>query len=243
MIQSIFQQIPEQTPLFGFLQRPSLVDFPGKISAVFFTSGCNFTCGYCHNAPLLGVKKQGLQRDVFAKAIRKFRETDWVTGVTLTGGEPTLCPDIPIIISWLKSQGLAVKLDTNGSNPTMLKELLPFVDYIAMDIKCTIPAYPEFVGFNNTDYIATSVELIKTHAANYEFRTTIIENFHSDEEMHKIGSLIDGAKRYTLQPFLPREGLPGKEYRTMKRTSPDLLSRYRDLMAPYAENVVWKGKL
>ena len=242
MDQSIFQQIPEHTSLFGFLQRPSLVDFPGKISAVFFTSGCNFTCGYCHNAPLLGVKKQGLTKEAFAKAVHKFRETDWISGVTITGGEPTLCPDIPLIISWLKSQGLAVKLDTNGSNPTMLKKLLPSVDYIAMDIKCGLSAYPAFVDYKNTDAIAASVELIKNHAANYEFRTTIIETFHSDEEMHKIGSLIQGAKRYTLQPFLPREDLPGKEYRTMKRTSPDLLSWYRDLMAPYAETINWKGK-
>jgi len=251
MNQSNFQQtplpekilLPEQTPLFGFLQKPSLVDFPGKISAVFFTSGCNFTCGYCHNAPLLGVKKQGLKKDDFVKAVRKFRETDWISGVTITGGEPTLCPDIPIIISWLKSLGLAVKLDTNGSNPAMLKELLPLVDYIAMDIKCSLPAYPNFVRYNKIDNISTSVELIKSHALDYEFRTTIIEALHTNEEMHKIGALIKGATRYTLQPFLPREDLPGIEYRTMKRTSPDLLAKYRDMMAPYVQKVVWKGKL
>ncbi len=243
MNQSIFQQIPEQTPIFGFLQKPSLVDFPGKIAAVFFTSGCNFSCGYCHNAPLLGIKKQGLNREVLAKSVRKFRETDWISGVTITGGEPTLCPDIPIIISWLKSLGLAVKLDTNGSNPAMLKELLPLVDYIAMDIKCSLPAYPDFVGYNKIDNISTSVELIKSLALDYEFRTTIIETIHSEDEMHKIGALINGANRYTLQPFLPREDLPGKEYRTMKRTLPDLLSQYQDLMAQYAQKVVWKGKL
>lgn len=240
---SLFQQIPEQTPIFGFLQRPSLVDFPGKIAGVFFTSGCNFSCGYCHNAPLLGIKKQGLNREVLAKTVRKFRETDWISGVTITGGEPTLCPDIPIIISWLKSLGLAVKLDTNGSNPAMLKELLPCVDYIAMDIKCGLSSYPSFMDFHKTDDIAASVKLIKAHAGNYEFRTTIIEKIHTEDEMHKIGSLINGAKRYTLQPFLPREDLPGKEYRTMKRTSPDLLSHYRELMTPYAEKIVWKGKL
>jgi len=243
MTHSLFQQIPEQTPIFGFLQKPSLVDFPGKIAAVFFTSGCNFSCGYCHNAPLLGIKKQGLNRDALAKAVRKFRETDWISGVTITGGEPTLCPDIPIIISWLKSLGLAVKLDTNGSNPTMLKELLPDLDYVAMDIKCSLPTYQNFVKYSKTDNISTSVELIKSHASDYEFRTTIVETVHTEEEMHTIGSLINGATRYTLQPFLPREDLPGIEYRSMKRTSPDLLAKYRDLMAPYAQKIVWKGKL
>ncbi|MBC8452486.1 MAG: anaerobic ribonucleoside-triphosphate reductase activating protein [Spirochaetes bacterium] len=243
MTQSVYQQIPEQTPLYGFLQKPSLVDFPGKIAAVFFTSGCNFTCGYCHNAQLLGTKKQGLKKDVFTKALHKFREKDWISGVTITGGEPTLCRDIPVIISWLKSLGLAVKFDTNGSNPAMLKDLLPVVDYIAMDIKCGLSSYPEFAGFHTIDTIAASVELIKTYAVNYEFRTTIIEKFHTEEEMHKIGALINGAKCYTLQPFLPREDLPGKEYRTMKRTSPDLLSRYQKLMTQYAENIVWKGKM
>ncbi len=124
----------------------------------------------------------------------------------------------------------------------MLEKLLPVVDYVAMDVKCSLHNYPGFVGFSKTDDIASSIELIKAHAADYEFRTTVIEKFHTDDEMHKIGSMINGAKRHTLQPFLPREDLPGMEYRTMKRTSPDLLSRYRDIMAPYAEKIVWKGK-
>jgi pyruvate formate lyase activating enzyme len=234
---------PDRSPFYGYLQKPSLVDFPGKITAVFFTSGCNFSCGYCHNAPLLGKVKSGLDTGTFTEAVRKFMTTDWVTGITLSGGEPTLSSDLPFYIRWLKDRGLAVKLDTNGSNPAMLEKIIDDLDYIAMDVKCSLENYPSFVKFTDTDAITASIQLIRDQAADYEFRTTIIEAFHTPSEMHAIGKLIKGAKRYTLQPFLPRDDLPDKAYRTMRRTSPDLLKEYCSLMEPYARNIIWKGRL
>lgn len=234
--------LPEETNIYGFLRRPSLVDFPGHIAAVFFTSGCNFSCGYCHNAPMMGSREAGLSALEVDAAVRRFREHDWINGVTVTGGEPTLVPHLPDMVRWFRSQGLRVKLDTNGSNPEMLKEMLPYLDYIAMDVKCALESYPEFVLYSNTDAIRRSIDLLVAWDGTAEFRTTVIDSFHTETQMRAIGELIRGAKRYALQPFVPRDNLPDPAMRSMPRTSPDLLQRYAELMRPFAHEVVLRGR-
>lgn len=239
---SLPEQLPENTPFYGFLQRPSLVDFPGKIAAVYFTSGCNFSCGYCHNARLLGARKSGITREAFTSSINKFMRTDWINGVTLSGGEPTLSQDLPQFIRWIRSRGLSVKLDTNGSNPRMLEAIIDDIDYIAMDVKCGLERYPEFVRFTDTAAIRESINLIKSRAADYEFRTTVIETVHTVDEMQAIGEAVRDARRYILQPFIPHDDLPDPAYRRMTRTSPDVMDTLAAAIAPYVREVGKKGR-
>jgi pyruvate formate lyase activating enzyme len=230
----------EETPVYAFLQQPSLVDFPGRLAAVFFTSGCNFSCGFCHNAPLMGRRRKGLSRERVAQACAKFK-ADWVTGVVISGGEPTLHKELPGLIRFFKEAGLAVKLDTNGSHPDRLARCLPLVDYVAMDIKTGLSGYPELTGWTETERIERSIELIKTEAAAAEFRTTVIEPLHTDEQMDEVAELVRGAPRYVLQPFLPRESLADPVFERIPRTSPQRLETLRRRMQDCAAEVIVRG--
>jgi len=229
------------SPVFAYLERPSLIDFPGHLGAVFFTTGCNFTCGFCHNAELLGHRRPGLAWDKLEKACRKFRG-NWVDGAVISGGEPTLLPELPDLIQFYRKHGFAVKLDTNGSRPEVLARILPLLDYVAMDIKCSLERYPEFVSFKDSDLIRQSVMLLNASSVKHEFRTTILETVHTDEEMHKIGALLAGSGKYVIQPFLPRKNLPNPEMRTMHRTHPDRMKKVARLIQPYVSHVEVRGR-
>lgn len=229
------------TSIYAYLQKPSLVDYPGHFAAVFFTSGCNFGCGFCHNAVLMGKKQAGLSWEQLEAAAVTFRQ-DWVNGVVITGGEPTCSSDLIDLIRFFKENfDFAVKLDTNGSNPDRLAECLSLVDYVAMDIKCALSSYPEVVHFTDTDNIRRSIELIRSGAPDYEFRTTIIDSIHTNEQMDAVGESIDGSKRYALQAFIPRDDLPGAEYRSIPRTTSARLRQLRDRMEGCAEEILLRG--
>ncbi|QBG48361.1 anaerobic ribonucleoside-triphosphate reductase activating protein [Verrucomicrobia bacterium S94] len=205
--------------IYAYLEKPSMVDFPGKFAAVFFTSGCNFMCGFCHNASLMGRKRPGINWEAMELACRKFK-THWVNGAVITGGEPTLADDLPELIELMKRHGFSVKLDTNGSNPGKLREVLPLVDYVAMDVKTGLSDYDRLVQFPNLSNISESIELIKAQAKDYEFRTTVIETWHTDELMDEVAEIIDGSKRFALQAFIPRDNLPDKKFTLLPRTPP-----------------------
>ena len=230
----------EQSPVYGFLKNPSMVDFPGHMAAVFFTSGCNFTCGFCHNAELMAVKKRGISWERLKEACTHFRR-DWVSGAVITGGEPTLSHRLPELIAFFRSFGWAVKLDTNGSMPDVLEALLPLVDYVAMDIKAGPDGYKELVGYDNVERIERSIELIQANAADYEFRTTIIEGFHDEKQMEGIGYLLNHAKRYIMQPFIPQDTLPDEKMRKLPRTSDGTMQFVRGLMQGCADEVIVRG--
>ncbi|MCF7854811.1 MAG: anaerobic ribonucleoside-triphosphate reductase activating protein [Candidatus Pacebacteria bacterium] len=234
--------MPNQlSPIFGYLKNPSMVDYPGYLAAVMFTTGCNFRCGFCHNAGLMGSPKQGLTWDKLVDACRSFKK-QWVNAVVVTGGEPTLWhKDLPRLFELFRDFNFAIKLDTNGSNPQVLETLLPGVDYVAMDVKCSLEKYPEFVGFQSPENVGHSVNLIKNSSVDHEFRTTIIEGFHTDEQMKQICRVIKGARRYALQPFLPREDLLDESLRTAPRTSPDRLKELQSMMNHCAEEVIARG--
>ncbi len=232
----------KQTSVYGFLKNPSMVDFEGHLAGVFFTSGCNFRCGFCQNAQLLGRKQQGITWQRLHEACGEFREK-WATAVVITGGEPTIAPDIPEIIDFFQKQGFSVKLDTNGSQPKTLEHVLPLVDYVAQDIKCSPSKYPEFVGFNEPERVKDSIELLKTSGTPYEFRTTLVESYHTDDELCRIGETVRGAQLYFVQPFLPREDLPDPGLREEPRTSPARLREAADLMSNYVQDVRIHGKL
>jgi pyruvate formate lyase activating enzyme len=164
-----------------------------------------------------------------------------VDAAVITGGEPTLRADLPDLIQFFRKSGWAVKLDTNGSRPGVLRECLPLLDYVAMDIKAGLGGYPELCGFEDVARIRESVEAIKGGAKDYEFRTTVIASFHTDEQMREIGELIRGARRYVLQPFLPKEQLPDAELRALPRTQESRLLALRDLLAGCAAEILVRG--
>ena len=230
----------EISPVYAYLEKPSMVDYPKHFAAVFFISGCNFTCGFCHNASLMGKKQKSLSWDRLEATCSKFKK-DWVNGVVITGGEPTMVDNLVELIRFFKKFGFAVKLDTNGSNPDLLAECLPLVDYVAMDVKTGGSGYSELAGFPDLGKIEASIELIKTEAKDYEFRTTVIAPFHTNEQMDEVGKLIDGAKRYALQAFIPRDDLPGKIFRTLPRTTSARLHELKTRMAGHFHEILLRG--
>ena len=188
------------------LQKMTLLDFPGKVACTVFTGGCNFRCPFCHNALL--VTKLPEKPDYSEDEILSFLEkrTGLLDGVAITGGEPLLNPDIADFIRKIRSMGYAVKLDTNGSFPERLKAIVGegLVDYVAMDIKNRKEKYAETIGLKNLDLskIEESIEFLKSGAVDYEFRTTVVEQFHTVEDIRAAAEWISGAKRYFLQNFV-----------------------------------------
>jgi pyruvate formate lyase activating enzyme len=222
------------------MRNPSMVDFPGHLAAVFFVTGCNFRCGFCHNAALLGAVKEGYSWDHLDELCERFRR-QWVKAVVLTGGEPTLAPDLEDVLRFFRERGLAVKLDTNGSRPAVLAQVLERVSFVAMDVKCSLPRYPEFVGFADYEAIGRSIQLLLNSATPYEFRTTIIETVHTDLEMQAIGESVRGAASFAVQAFIPRDDLPDPALRTVPRTRPQALHRAAETLRPYVRKVEIRG--
>jgi pyruvate formate lyase activating enzyme len=197
------------------IQKVSMIDFPGKLAPTVFLGKCNFRCPFCHNPELVLDTEQNLisEEDFF-----KFLEEKekWLDGVCITGGEPTLNPDLPEFIKKLKALGLAVKLDTNGTNPGMLKELIKkkMLDYVAMDIKAPLEKYDEITCVAvDKNAIQESVRLIMESGVDYEFRTTVVPELFNIEDALKISSWIKGAKRYYLQQFSTENALLNPEFR------------------------------
>lgn len=185
----------------GGIQKSSLLDYPDKISAIVFTQGCNFRCGYCHNPELIVIKKKPDNFGFFQFLEKRKGKLD---GVVITGGEPCLQADLHDFIKQIRKMGFCVKLDTNGSMPDVLKQVISDVDYVAMDIKAPVEKYGEITKVNvNTDKIKESIKLIMESGVDYEFRTTVIKSQLNLKDFENIGKLIKGAKRYYLQKFIP----------------------------------------
>lgn len=190
----------------GGIQKVSLIDFPGKVSTVVFTQGCNFRCEFCHNPSL--VLPEMFDHVIDDGDVLSFLESrkGLIDGVVLSGGEPTTQADLCQFIEKTKKMGFLVKLDTNGTNPDVLSDLYSknLLDYVAMDIKHTLGKYSTIVG-KNTDIqkIQQSISIIMNSGVGYEFRTTIVPKFHSVDDIKQIVSLIDGADCFVLQEFVP----------------------------------------
>lgn len=192
--------------IIGGLQKFSLIDYPGKISAILFTRGCNFRCPYCHNPELVDPQRyaEPWQEEEFWAFLQS--RTQKLDAVVVTGGEPTLQEDLQPFLEKIRKMGFLIKLDTNGSNPDVLKDLLSanLVDYIAMDIKAPLEKYSEVakVPIDKTD-IEKSIELIKQSTVDHEFRTTIARNILSKEDVVNIAKMLQGEKLYILQRCVP----------------------------------------
>lgn len=184
----------------GFV-KSSLVDYPGKVAAVIFTQGCNFRCPYCHNPELVYPEffTEPIPFDSIFNFLKERRGL--LDGVVFCGGEPTLQEDLLNKILRIRSLGYSIKLDTNGSNPDVLAEALPYVDYVAMDIKAPFgPAYSHACGITVDDYeICRSMLLVRSAGLPYEFRTTTHSKFMPVEEVKRIQRILGRNEIYTIQ--------------------------------------------
>ena len=186
------------------LQKLTLLDYPGRLAATVFLGGCNFRCPFCHNASLvLGRGEENISEDELFAFLEGRRGK--LTGVCVTGGEPTLYKELPTFIKKIKDMGYSVKLDTNGTNPNMLIALVEdgLIDYVAMDIKNSKEKYPLTAGVADLDIapIEKSVEYLLSGAVEYELRTTVVREYHTAGDFEKIGEWIKGARAYFLQNF------------------------------------------
>ena len=194
----------------------ALLDYPGKVASTVFLQGCNFRCPFCHNSSLLGAAEDApIPEEMFFSFLKK--RQGLLDGVCITGGEPTLTPELPELIRKIKALGYAVKLDTNGSRPEILKKLVQegLIDYVAMDIKNCPQRYQETAGCNRLDLskIEESMIFLMEGALSYEFRTTVVREFHTVEDIQCIGQWFRNLcpdriiKKYFLQPFVENDNV------------------------------------
>jgi pyruvate formate lyase activating enzyme len=191
----------------GFID-VSFVDWDGKISSVIFLPNCNLRCPFCHNLNLV-FNPEKLDTIPFGYIENQLnRQRGWTDGVCITGGEPTLHIDLPDLCSQLKKMGFLVKVDTNGTNPSMLKKLIKndLIDYVAMDIKAplTVEKYSKATGVNTEkllEEVNESVEILLGSIMDYEFRTTVVPTLHEKEDIKQICHSLIGCKKYVLQKF------------------------------------------
>ncbi|MDZ4246974.1 MAG: anaerobic ribonucleoside-triphosphate reductase activating protein, partial [Dehalococcoidia bacterium] len=191
--------------VFGGLQKTSLIDFPKKISSVLFVSGCNFDCPYCHNPQLVNGGPEAAcltdEKNVFDFLARR---REYLNGVVISGGEPTLQKDLAALCEKIKRMGYAIKLDTNGSRPDVIESLIRqgLVDYIAMDIKTDPFSYAPLIRKqHNPEDILASISIIMASALDYEFRTTCVKPLVDVSIIIRISRFIQDAKLYALQQF------------------------------------------
>lgn len=194
----------------GF-QSISLSDFPGRTAAIVFTQGCNFRCPFCHNGSLLSKQAAEETRwDTEAVLAMLDERKKLLDGVVITGGEPTLQPDLADFIQLLKAQGYQIKLDTNGSRPEVIASLINqnWLDYIAMDIKTSLARYDRLAGVPvNVDAIAESIDLILNSGLEMQFRTTYVPALMTEHDLADIQSMLPDQSIYRVQPFIPENAL------------------------------------
>ena len=225
----------------GF-QKLTLLDFPGKTAATLFTPGCNFRCPFCHNASLVlrtdETEHYG-EEEVLSYLKKRAGILD---GICITGGEPLLQKDIADFMVRVRELGYQIKLDTNGQNPEKLRELVKagLVDYVAMDIKNSKERYAETVGIDgfDTKRVEESVSYLLSGAVDYEFRTTVVREFHTVEDIENLASWIRGAKRYFLQNFVDSGDLIGRD---LSAQNPETLDSMRKTAEKYIDVVGVRG--
>lgn len=202
----------------------TLLDFPGKVACTLFAGGCNLRCPFCHNASL--VLGRGLESYTDEDILTYLKKRQGLLdGVCITGGEPTLRPDLKAFIYKVRELGYAVKLDTNGCYPERLRELISegLIDYVAMDVKNCLAKYGETVGIADFDTapIEESIDLLISSGVDFEFRTTVVSPLHSVEDVEALACRIKGTKKYFLQNFVDSgdllgEGLSAHEKETLE---------------------------
>ena len=227
--------------ILGF-QKLTLLDYPGKVACTIFIGGCNFRCPFCHNADLvINPNKQPEIAEEKIFATLKKRQ-GILEGVCVTGGEPTLFPELKDFLKRVKELGYAIKLDTNGYKPEVLIDVVEagLVDHVAMDIKNTLTKYTETVGLDEMDFtrIQKSIDFLKQGSVSYEFRTTVVKGLHTMDDMEAIGKLISGAKQYFLQSYQESNHVISPIFNSYNKEE---LEQMRDIVAPYVEHATLRG--
>ena len=225
------------------LQRVSLLDYPDLIACTVFTGGCNFRCPFCHNSSLVVPQEMTEpemgEDDFFAFLASRTNKLD---GVCISGGEPLLQPDLAPFIRRIREMGFAVKLDTNGSMPDYLKDLVNagLIDYVAMDIKNSPSQYAVTVGMENLslDKISESISFLLTGSVPYEFRTTLVKELHTAADIEQIGQWIKGAQKYYLQEFVDSGSLIGQDLHACSRGETE---EFRRIVSEYVPSVLLRG--
>ncbi len=223
------------------LQKMTLLDFPGRVACTVFLGGCDFRCPFCHNFELVDGSAPAVMDDTELFTFLEKRR-GLLEGVAITGGEPCLRPDLPDLLARIKDLGYAVKLDTNGTHPAMLADILRrrLADYVAMDIKNSPEKYARTVGLPAVDLapVRESVQLLMQGAIDYEFRTTVVAELHAAEDFEAIGQWIAGARRYFLQAFADRDSVP---FAGLHAPSAADMRRYLEIARRYVPEAALRG--
>jgi len=234
---------------FKGFQKTSLIEYPGKIVSVVFTAGCNFRCPFCQN-PELVLNPNSLPSISFQEVLSHLiSKRKWLDGLSITGGEPMIHQALSDFIGKVKEEGFLVGVETNGTNPQMLKDLIAdkLIDYVALDIKAPLvwEIYKRAAGINDEDLfrkVKESVEVLLELKSDidYELRTTVVPGLIEEEDILTIARQIKGAKKYVLQQFLPRTTLD-KQYERIKPYSKEVLEKMRKRAESYVETCQVRG--
>lgn len=224
----------------GYVQKTSFIDYPGRICAIVFMQGCNFRCPYCHNPELVDPRRYGdtISRERVVSFLDKRKGK--LDAVVITGGEPTLQPQLLGFMESVKSMGYLVKLDTNGSRPNVLLKAFArgLVDYVAMDIKAPWEKYSQVVGsLVDIAQIRKSVRAVRESGIPHEFRTTLVRSLMDPDDILAIGRIIEGASLYVLQKFVPSKHLD-MAYAGGTTFSDDEISRLAGDMQTYVDRCI-----
>ncbi|MBD3203117.1 anaerobic ribonucleoside-triphosphate reductase activating protein [Candidatus Woesearchaeota archaeon] len=223
----------------GF-QKTDLVNFDPYSCATIYLSRCNFLCPFCHNPELVigHDKLNSLSKEKILDVLTKRKK--WYDAVCITGGEPTLHKGLVHFTKELKKIGFLVKIDTNGTNPKMINQLIDkkIVDFISMDVKAPLEKYDKITQINtDTSKIKESIETLKNRRLDYEFRTTVIPRFHKKADIEKIGKLLKGSKQITIQQFRNSRDMINPSFKNEKPYSREKLIEFREILSDYAKEV------
>ena len=223
------------------LQKMTLLDFPGRVACTVFLGLCDFRCPYCHNFELVdGTAVPLMEEEEFFSFLSKRKGL--LDGVAVTGGEPTIHADLPEFLRRIRSLAFPVKLDTNGYHPGMLRRLLDekLIDYAAMDIKNSPEKYASTAGRETLDLspVRESIALLMGSGTDYEFRTTVVKEFHEQRDFEEIGKMIEGAGKYFLQSFTDRDSVP---FGGLSAASKEEMLLYADTARKYVRQVSLRG--
>jgi len=223
------------------LQKMTLLDYPGRVACTVFLAGCDLRCPFCHNSGLL---EGGFPAELDDKALLAFlnKRKGLLDGVCVTGGEPLLHPGLTELLAAVKELNYPVKLDTNGTHPVRLRELVErnLVDYVAMDVKNSPGRYGETVGVPNLDLspVRDSVAFLLEGRVDYEFRTTVVKELHDADSFRAIGPWLAGAKRYFLQSFVDRDTVLQTG---LHAPAEEELQAFADILRPFVPAVALRG--
>lgn len=220
---------------FSGLQKTSLIDYPNRVASVLYTPGCNLRCPYCQNWRIAFHPSPPFLSEEDALRILEDRKK-YVDAAVVTGGEPTIHEDLPQFLETLKRRGFRVKLDTNGFRPHVLKASLPWLDYVALDVK-TSPERYALLGARDPAPLLESIEVLKKGSTDYELRMTAVPGVIDEEVVRRIGEVVRGAERFAVQQFVA-ENAYSADYRAAKPYDVEELQRFARILKAYVEEVI-----